>query len=144
MLRVHILAYVLAGAIGAQIALAQPSSACECPEPQVHDVRGVISHSPQELARAGARLHTEDVDNRIEVIARDLKQEYPPAEQTELTNFMVAAYCPINAADQGLSDSEKVERLDSFSAEVGQIYSDQGVRRRTNPDIAKESGSQHG
>jgi hypothetical protein len=121
-LRVHKLAYVLAGVIGAQIALAQPGSAFECPEPQAQDARGVIPESSQEIARVGALLRTGDVDNRIEVITRDLKQKYPTADQTELTNFMVTAYCPIIAADQGLDESEKAERLDRFSEEIWQVY----------------------
>jgi hypothetical protein len=126
-MRVHKLAYVLAGAIGAQIALAQPGSAFECPEPQAQDARGVIPESSQEIARVGALLRTGDVDNRIEVIARALKQKYPTADQTELTNFMVTAYCPIIAADQGLDESEKAERLDMSSEEIWQVYSELGL-----------------
>jgi hypothetical protein len=60
------------------------------------------------------------------VIAHDLKQKYPNADETELTNFMVTAYCPVVASDQGLSASEKAERLESFSEQVWQIYSDLG------------------
>lgn len=127
MLRVHILAYVLAGAIGAQIALAYPCSAFECPEPQAQGVRGVIPESPQEIARVGALLRTGDVDNRVEVIARDLKQKYPTADKIELTDFMVTAYCPVIAADQGVDESEKAERLERFSGQVWQIYSDLGL-----------------
>jgi hypothetical protein len=87
----------------------------------------VIPESPQEIARVGALLRTGDADNRIELIARDLKQKYPTTDQTELTNFMVTAYCPIIAADRDLRDSDKAERLDTFSDEVWQIYSDLGL-----------------
>ncbi len=126
MRRVHIVAFVFAGAIGAQIGLAQPGSAFECPEPEAKGVRGVIPESPQEITELSDQLRAGDLENRLEVIARDLKRKYPKADRTELTNFMVAAYCPVIAADQGISDSEKRERLDSYSEQLWQIYSDLG------------------
>jgi hypothetical protein len=127
MQRMRILAYVLAGAIGAQIGLAEPASAFECPEPQAQGVRDVIPEAPQEIARVGALLRAGDLENRLEVIARDLKQKYPTADKTELTDFMVTAYCPVIAADRDVGESQKAERLESFSAQVWQIYSDLGL-----------------
>jgi hypothetical protein len=88
---------------------------------------GVIPESPQEVTEPGDLLGTGDLENRVEVTARDLKRKYPKADKTELTNYMVAAYCPIVAADQDLSDAEKRERLDQFSEQVWQIYSDLGL-----------------
>jgi hypothetical protein len=126
MRRVRIIAFVFAGAIGAQIGLAQPGLAFECPQPQAQGVRGVIPESPQEITEFSDQLRAGDLEDRLQVIARDLKRKYPKADRTELTNFMVTAYCPVIAADQGLSDSEKRERLDSFSEQLWQIYSDLG------------------
>jgi hypothetical protein len=125
--RAHIFAYALASVIGTQIGLAQPGSAFECPEPQAQGVPGVIPESPQEVTELGDLLGTGDLENRVEVTARDLRRKYPKADKTELTNYMVAAYCPIVAADQDLSDAEKRERLDQFSEQVSQIYSDLGL-----------------
>ena len=127
MLRVRILPFVLAGTIGAQVALAQPGSAFECPEPQAQSVRGVIPESPQAIAELGDLLRSGDLENRLEVIARDLEQRYPNADKTELTNYMVTAYCQIVAADQDISDANRRERLDRFSEQVWQIYSDLGL-----------------
>jgi hypothetical protein len=125
--RVPIFPYVLAGVVGAQIGLAQPGSAFECPESQAAGVRGVIPESSQDITELDTLLRSGDLDNRLDVIARDLKGKYPNANKTELTNFMVTAYCPAVAADQDLSDSEKRERLDAFSEQVMQIYTDQGL-----------------
>jgi hypothetical protein len=127
MLRVQILAWVFAGVIGAQIALAQPGSAFECPEPQASGVAGVIPESPQEIAELSAMLRAGDLENRLELTAHELKRKYPKADRTELTNFVMTAYCPVIAADQGLSDSEKREHLDRFSEQVWTIYSEQGL-----------------
>jgi len=60
------------------------------------------------------------------VTAHELRQKYPKADRTELTNFVITAYCPVVAA-QGLTDSERRERLDRFSEQVWTIYSDQGL-----------------
>lgn len=125
--RVQIFAWVLVGVVGAQVGLAQPGSAFECPEPQAPGVAGVIPESAQDVAELSATLQAGDLENRLEVTARQLKHKYPKADRTELTNYMMTAYCPVIAADQGLSDSEKRERLDRFSEQVWTIYSDQGL-----------------
>jgi hypothetical protein len=124
--RAQIFTWVLAGVAGAQVGLAQPGSAFECPEPQTQGVRGFIPESPQEIAELSALLRAGDLENRIEVIAHDLKQKYPNADRTELINYMMTAYCPVITADQSLSDSEKRERLDRFSEQVWTIYRNLG------------------
>jgi hypothetical protein len=127
MLRVQTFACVLAGALAAQIGLAEPGSAFECPEPEAQGARGVIPESPQEIGEFSALLGSSDLENRLEMIAHALKRKYPNADKTELTNFMIAAYCPVVAADQDLDDPEKAQRLDRFNEEVWQIYSDLGL-----------------
>lgn len=123
--RVPTFAYVIAVVVGAQVGLAQPGSAIECPEPQARGFPRVIPEPAQEIAELSALLASGDIENRVEVIAQDLRQKYPNVDATELTNFMITAYCPVVAADQGLSESERRERLDGFSHQVWQIYSRQ-------------------
>jgi hypothetical protein len=118
---------VLAGMAVAQIALALPSLALECPEPQTQSGAGVIEEPQQEIARLSDMMRAGDLDNRVEVIARDLKDKYAQADKTELTNFMVAAYCPVIAEDAGLSESEKDTKLTEFSQMVSDLYSAAGM-----------------
>jgi hypothetical protein len=125
--RVHLFAWVFAGAVGAQIGLAQPGLAFECPEPQAQRVPGVIPESPQEITELSALLRAGDLENQIEVIVHDLKQKYAKADKTELINYMMTAYCPMIAADQDLSDSEKREHMDQFGEQVWNIYTKQGL-----------------
>jgi hypothetical protein len=40
---------------------------------------------------------------------------------------MMTAYCPMIAADQDLSDSEKREHMDQFGEQVWNIYTKQGL-----------------
>jgi hypothetical protein len=118
---------LVVGAAGIQLALAKPAAAFECPEPQASTGPGVIQESQAEIDRLSAMLRGGDLDNRIEVIARDLKDKYAGADKTELTNFMVGAYCPVVAEDADLSDSEKDARLTEFSEQVWDLYSKAGL-----------------
>jgi uncharacterized protein (DUF1778 family) len=116
----------VAGAAAGLLVLAmQPALAFECPEPQAGTGAGVIQESQDEIDRLSDMLRTGDLDNRIEVLARDLKAEYAEADKTELTNFMVSAYCPV-VAEEDLSDSEKDARLTAFSQQVWDFYSKEG------------------
>lgn len=83
--------WVLAGVVGVLTGLAQPGWAFECPEPQSQGTQGVIPESRQEIAELSALLRSGDLENRLEVVAHELKQKYPNADKTELTKFMVTA-----------------------------------------------------
>ena len=104
----------------------QPALAFECPERQAQTGAGVIQESQDEIDRLSDMLRTGDLDNRLEVLARDLRGKYANADKTELTNFMVSAYCPV-VAEAGLSDSEKDARLTAFGQQVWDFYSKEGL-----------------
>ena len=106
------------GAVGLLILRTPSATAFECPGPQGPTGSGAVPAWQQEIERTSGLLRTGDLDNRIAVIARDLKSRYASADQTELTDFMVSAYCPVVAEDGGLSDSEKDARLAAFSQQV--------------------------
>jgi uncharacterized protein (DUF1778 family) len=113
-------------ALGAAVLLLlgmQPALAFECPEPQAGT--GVIQEPEEEIDRLSDMLRTGDLDNRLEVLARDLKARHADADDTELTDFMVSAYCPV-VAEEDLSDSEKDARLTAFSQQVWDFYSKEG------------------
>lgn len=124
--RPFVLMSVLAGMIVAQVALAPVSLAFECPEPQANTGSGVIQESQQEIDRLSEMMRGGDLDNRLEVIARDLKERYAAVDNTELTNFMVAAYCPVVAQDASLSESEKDTKLAEFSQQAWDLLSSAG------------------
>jgi uncharacterized protein (DUF1778 family) len=115
----------LLGAAGLLIALMPPAAAFECPEPQAGTGAGVIQDSQDEIDRLSDLLRTGDLDNRLEILARDLKKKHANADRTELTNFMVSAYCPV-IAEEDLSDSEKDARLSAFEQQVWDFYAEEG------------------
>ena len=117
---------IVVGASGLLIFLMQPAVAFECPEPQARTGAGVIQESQEEIDQLSAILRTGDLDNRLEVLARDLKEKHANADKTELTNFMVSAYCPV-LAEEGLSDREKDARLTAFGQQVWDFYSKEGL-----------------
>jgi hypothetical protein len=116
---------IVLGAAGLLMFLMPPAAAFECPEPQSRTGAGVIQESQDEIDRLSDLLRTGDLDNRLEVLARDLKSKHANADRTELTNFMVSAYCPV-LADEDLSDSEKAARLTAFEQQVWDLYSKEG------------------
>ena len=124
--RPFLLTSVLTGASVAHIALVSTSLAFECPEPQARTGGGVIQEPQQEIDRLSGMLRGGDLDNRLEVITRDLKERYAAADNTELANFMVAAYCPVIAADASLSESEKDARLTEFGQQAWDLLSSAG------------------
>lgn len=126
MLSSLLLSRVVIGAAGLLIVSMLPAFAFECPEPQAQSGAGVIPESQDEIDRLSDMLRAGDLDNRLEVVARDLKDKYPSADNTELTNFMVTAYCPVIAQEAGLSDTEKDARLTAFSQEVWDLYGKAG------------------
>jgi hypothetical protein len=117
---------IVVGASGLLIFLMQPAAALECPEPQARTDAGVIEESHAEIDQLSDMLRTGDLDNRLEVLARDLKEKHAKADKTEITNFMVSAYCPV-LAEEGLSDSEKDARLTAFGQQVWDFYSQEGL-----------------
>jgi hypothetical protein len=117
---------IVVGASGLLVFLMQPAAAFECPEPQARTDAGVIQESQDEIDQLSAMLRAGDLDNRLEVLARDLKEKHANADKTELTDFMVSAYCPV-LAEEGLSDSEKDARLTAFGAGVGLLQQGRAV-----------------
>lgn len=113
-------------ASGLLIFLMQPAVAFECPDPQAGAGAGVMQESDDEIARLSDLLRTGDLDNRLEVLARDLKDKHANADKTQLTDFMVSAYCPV-LAEEGLSDSERDARLSAFAQQVWDFYSKEGL-----------------
>jgi uncharacterized protein (DUF1778 family) len=124
--RPSVLMSVLAGMTVAQVALVPATLALECPEPQANPGSGVIQEPQQEIDRLSEMMRGGDLDNRLEVIARDLKERYAAADNTELTNFMVAAYCPVVAQNASLSESEKDAKLAEFSEQAWDLLSSAG------------------
>jgi hypothetical protein len=105
---------------------AMPASAFECPEAHDRSSAGIIAESPEAIDDLGNLLASGDMENRVEVVARELKQRYPDADKTDLTNYMVAAYCKA-IVQEAMSDVERSQRLSDLGDRVWQIYTDQGL-----------------
>src|SRR5262249_20577705 len=67
--------------------------ALECPVPQALTGPGVLEESPAQTERVG--VATGDDDNRVRVLVEDLRSRYPSAQNAEIINYLMAAYCRV-------------------------------------------------
>jgi len=114
-LRASVLITLLAG-----LGLALPASALECPTPQPLAKPGVLQETPAQIEETGKMLSSGDVGQQTKAIIADLRSRYPEADNAELANYIVTAYCPVVDRLTGLSESEKKARLDQFVAQLMQ------------------------
>ena len=73
-----------------------------------------LKETPADVARASAALSGSEQENAISVIAADLKRRYPRADNTEIVNHLLTAYCPLVKKQNMLSDREKREKINRF------------------------------
>lgn len=114
----------LMGFAAAQSGFSQPAQAAAefvCPETHATTTNAALKETPEQLASATNALRSPERENAIRVLIGDLKKKYPGAGSADIVNYMLTAYCPLVAADDGLGESEKQARMDRFSSQVYQI-----------------------
>ncbi len=61
--------------------------------------------------------------NRTRALIDEVRKLYPNATPAELTNYAVTGYCPVVAAERGLSRSEKRAALARFRQSLPALIS---------------------
>jgi hypothetical protein len=89
------------------------TSALECPETGKGAVPALIAPAQEKLLAAGG----EDMANEVNELIARLKDSQPGISIEEITNELVAAYCPI-ITRTSLSAEAKQNRVDTFGALV--------------------------
>jgi hypothetical protein len=89
-----------------------------CPETQPRTTRIALKETAADVARASAALNGPTPQNTIRVIAAELKRRHPQVGSAEIVNYLLIAYCPLVKEESGLSDRERREKMDRFSAQV--------------------------
>jgi hypothetical protein len=113
----------LAAALLACPVMTSPAGAFECPTAQPLSRPGVLKESRARIADLEALLASGDLANRVPGIIDDLRRRYPGIENAEISNYLVATYCPIVARLNGLGDAEKRARIQRFESDVSRtIY----------------------
>jgi len=100
--------------------LAVPASALECPLPQPLAKPGVLQETPAQIEATGKVLSSGDVGQQTQAIIADLRKRYPQAENADLANYLITAYCPVVAGQPQLSEAERKARLDQFVSQLMQ------------------------
>jgi hypothetical protein len=89
-----------------------------CPETQPRTTAMALKETTADVTRYSAALSGPERENAIREIATDLKRRYPQADDAEIVNYLLTAYCPLVKEQSGLSDREKREMMDRFSAQA--------------------------
>jgi len=109
--------------LAACLAPAVPAHALECPVPQPLKRPGVLQETQAQIAAVAKQLAAGDASDRVPTIIADLRARYPTAENAEIINYLLTAYCPVVAALPGLNESQKQAQVQSFAAQLmQQIY----------------------
>lgn len=104
-----------------QDAALPPEVAFECPVEAQEMADTAIDESPEQVKAMTDLLAADSGENAIREVAGQLKQKYPTAGADAIADFLAMAHCPTIAADAGLSDSEKRQKLTDFTAQAFDI-----------------------
>ncbi len=122
--------------------LAGPALASGCPVPHPLTRPGVLKETPAQITALSQLLAKGDLVNRVPEIVADLRRRYPGVESAEVTNYLMAAYCPIIAALTGLGEAEKQARMDRFASQLTRIiYAGAAVIPRPPSPDSRGTGS---
>jgi hypothetical protein len=89
------------------------AASLDCPETGSGAVPNLLTDSQIKLVTSGNSL---DLTNEINDLINRLQIENPKISYAELTNVMIAAYCPLVANMGSLTASEKLRRIRQFDA----------------------------
>lgn len=86
-----------------------------CPTAQMRGADGVLADGSAEIAAFSSRFESGYAGNAIAEAVEAVRQQYSGATDAEVTNFLVAAYCPV--AKQGaVGASAQQAALQQFEA----------------------------
>jgi hypothetical protein len=86
---------------------------------------GVLQETKQDEQALSQIFAGGDIEDKIGVAVSDLQRKYPKASDTELANYLIAAYCPVVASMSDLSDAQKTGRVEHFAATVFELLAEQ-------------------
>lgn len=107
----------LAALVALLIGGAGSAQALDCPVPQPTTTASALQESPQTIRELSELMAAQGMGAAPEIIFR-LRRRYPAAQDAEITNYLVAAYCPVVNRDAALDEAGKAARLGAFSSEV--------------------------
>ena len=108
------------------------AAAIECPK-EGKDAY-VLSSSQKRLLTKGTYI---DLVNEIDEMSASLKTQKPDISYSALVDAIVAAYCPVIANEPSLSEQQKRDDVQKFSAMV--VSSSAGTSRRRPPPFSLAS-----
>jgi hypothetical protein len=117
------LACLLGGAVGWLPARGH-SAGLDCPEIAGSAVHDLLSEEQIKLVAAGNNV---ELANEISYAINKLQIERPNLSYAQLTNVLIAAYCPVVANLKDLTPSEKWDRMRQFDRALQQQLAGNGM-----------------
>ena len=87
------------------------SAGLDCPEVGPNAVPNLLGASQAKLMLSGTSV---DLANEINDLVNRLQIEKPNISYLDLTNVLIAAYCPVVAGQANLTSAEKWQRMRQF------------------------------
>lgn len=92
-------------------------AAIECPAPPANIAREVVVDS--EIGAQGLKsLVSGTLKNRTETTVKNLFEKYPHADRVTMGTLMMSVYCRQLDGSSSLSDSDKLDRLDTVNQSI--------------------------
>ncbi len=98
--------------------LSNNAFALDCPTPQTGAEAGTLPQSAKDISETSTRLAFGTTGNAVNEVIFDLRKKYPKANEEEIINYLITAYCPVVARKTGLSADQATDELKQFSAQV--------------------------
>jgi hypothetical protein len=89
----------------------------ECPTAQL-PVNGVLADTSADIKAYGEMFAAGYSGNAIPEAIASVRKQHPGASKAEITNFLIAAYCPI-ARSSAVGASDQKAKLQQFEAALG-------------------------
>ena len=94
-----------------------PADALECPAAQSTSQHGVLQETRHTIA---LRAHTLKAIGSAAIpgMIYNLRIKYPGSTNSEITNYLITAYCPVVNQKSGVSNEQKRALLARFADQV--------------------------
>ncbi len=103
----------LAALFAATIFTSSAGATLECPE-----LGNLTIKEPVRTMLAQRRALQDRGGSALPQLVYQLRANHPRSPNGEITNYLLALYCPIIDAESGLTKSEKTRKMNQFANEV--------------------------
>lgn len=113
-------ALLLCAACVGTLSACSKTDSLECPVPQLQSADGVLKETAADIRSYQDRFRDGFSQNEVDEAIASLRQKYPIVGTDAISNYLVAAYCPV-AVEQEVGRDAQQEKLGQFENEISAI-----------------------